>query len=85
MSINGQTFTWRNVNVQGMGYVTGLVVHPDTTRAPIHVVVVPLGKSDDERANAVKAAEQLKGKVLVGQMAHVFQELVRQDRDIGRF
>ncbi len=36
----------------------GLVCPPRL--APIHVVVVPLGKSDEERANAVKAAEQLK-------------------------
>jgi hypothetical protein len=29
-----QTFNWKSVNLQGMGYVTGLVVHPNTTLAP---------------------------------------------------
>src|SRR5882724_6173658 len=36
----------------------GLVCPPRL--APIHVVIVPLGKSDDERANSLKAAESLK-------------------------
>ena len=36
----------------------GLVCPPRL--APIHVVVVPLGKSDDEKANSLKTAEQLK-------------------------
>ncbi|HVV50194.1 MAG TPA: hypothetical protein VHO06_11080, partial [Polyangia bacterium] len=27
-------WTWRNVNLQGMGDVNGLVVHPDTVHAP---------------------------------------------------
>ena len=28
--------------------------------APIHVVIVPLGKTDEERAQSVQAAENLK-------------------------
>ncbi len=36
----------------------GLVCPPRL--APIHVVIVPLGKSDDEKANSFKAAEQLR-------------------------
>jgi xyloglucan-specific exo-beta-1,4-glucanase len=27
-----KSFTWRNVNIQGMGYVTGLVIHPASPR-----------------------------------------------------
>jgi xyloglucan-specific exo-beta-1,4-glucanase len=27
-------WTWQSVNIQGMGYATGLVVHPDTNLAP---------------------------------------------------
>lgn len=30
----GAPYRWRNANIQGMGYVTGLVIHPDTRRAP---------------------------------------------------
>lgn len=34
-----QPFAWRNVNIQGMGYVTGMVIHPDTERAPERIYV----------------------------------------------
>lgn len=27
-------WTWRNVNLQGMGYLGGIIVHPDTVHAP---------------------------------------------------
>lgn len=27
-AVRGQTFAWKSVNIQGMGYVTGLVIHP---------------------------------------------------------
>ncbi len=40
----------------------GLVVPPRL--APIHVVIVPLGKSDDEKANSLKAAEGLKDTIV---------------------
>src|SRR5277367_4092806 len=40
----------------------GLVVPPRL--APIHVVIVPLGKSDDEKANSLKAAEGLKATIV---------------------
>jgi prolyl-tRNA synthetase len=40
----------------------GLVVPPRL--APIHVVIVPLGKSDDERAQSVQAAENLKDTIV---------------------
>ncbi|MBI1832229.1 MAG: proline--tRNA ligase [Planctomycetes bacterium] len=40
----------------------GLVCPPRL--APIHVVIVPLGKSDDEKANSVKAAESLKHAIV---------------------
>jgi len=40
----------------------GLVCPPRL--APIHVVIVPLGKSDEERANSLKAAEQLKQSIV---------------------
>ncbi len=26
--VQGQMFAWKSVNIQGMGYVTGLVIHP---------------------------------------------------------
>ena len=29
-----QQWTWKSVNNQGMGYVTGMVIHPDTKNAP---------------------------------------------------
>lgn len=29
-----QEFTWKSVNNQGMGFVTGMVIHPDTKKAP---------------------------------------------------
>jgi prolyl-tRNA synthetase len=41
---------------------SGLVCPPRL--APIHVVIVPLGKSDEERANSVKAAETLKDEIV---------------------
>ena len=31
---SGQSWTWKSVNNQGMGYVTGMVIHPDTKNAP---------------------------------------------------
>ncbi|MGL4232576.1 MAG: hypothetical protein ACRCWJ_14530, partial [Casimicrobium sp.] len=31
---NANSFTWKNVNIQGMGYVTGLVIHE---QAPYYV------------------------------------------------
>src|SRR5436309_1327237 len=40
----------------------GLVCPPRL--APIHVVIVPLGKSDDERASSLKAAEGLKDTIV---------------------
>jgi prolyl-tRNA synthetase len=40
----------------------GLVLPPRL--APIHVVIVPLGKSDDEKQNSLKAAEQLKSTIV---------------------
>jgi prolyl-tRNA synthetase len=40
----------------------GLVVPPRL--APIHVVIVPLGKSDDEKQNSLKAAEHLKDAIV---------------------
>ena len=40
----------------------GLVCPPRL--APIHVVIVPLGKSDDEKANSLKAAEQIRTSLL---------------------
>ena len=40
----------------------GLVVPPRL--APVPVVIVPLGKSDDERANSLKAAEGLKDTIV---------------------
>jgi prolyl-tRNA synthetase len=40
----------------------GLVVPPRL--APIHVVIVPLGKTDDEKANSLKAAEGLKDTIV---------------------
>ena len=33
-------FAWKNVNIQGMGYVTGLVIHPK----PPHDIYNPLGR-----------------------------------------
>jgi xyloglucan-specific exo-beta-1,4-glucanase len=37
---NSQTpFNWKSVNIQGMGYVTGMVIHPNTTLAPNLVYV----------------------------------------------
>jgi len=33
-------FAWRSVNIQGMGYVTGLVVHPK----PPHDIYLPEGR-----------------------------------------
>lgn len=40
----------------------GLLVPPRL--APIHVVIVPLGKSDDEKQTSLKAAEELKGAIV---------------------
>src|SRR5712664_3578628 len=41
---------------------SGLVLPPRL--APIHVVIVPLGKNDDEKANSLKAAEGLKDTIV---------------------
>lgn len=41
---------------------SGLVCPPRL--APIHVVIVPLGKSDDERAQSLKGAEQLRDSLV---------------------
>ena len=38
-SAPAQQWSWKSVNIQGMGYVTGLVVHPDTRNAPSQVCV----------------------------------------------
>jgi prolyl-tRNA synthetase len=41
----------------------GLVIPPRL--APIHVVIVPLGKSDEEKQHSLQAAEKLKGALVV--------------------
>ena len=34
LNTTGQSWNWKSVNNQGMGYVTGMVIHPDTKNAP---------------------------------------------------
>jgi xyloglucan-specific exo-beta-1,4-glucanase len=34
LTSNGQAWNFKSVNTQGMGYVTGLIIHPNTTLAP---------------------------------------------------
>ena len=50
VSIAAQSYTWKNVNLQGMGYVTGIAIHPTSHEKYIRTDVGGAYRYDDVNA-----------------------------------